>query len=54
MKTFKVSFEIEPCDDWSKEDVEKMLDMFLDPMYHLGDVFVGETKVEEVEVEEVK
>lgn len=54
MKKFKASFEIEPDDDWSKEDVDNMLNTLLEPMYHLGDVFIGRIRVEEIEVEEVK
>lgn len=51
-KKFKISFEFEPYDDWSKTDVKKMVDKVIDPIYHLGDASVGEINVEEIEVEE--
>lgn len=52
MKKFKVSFEFEPCDDWSKADVKEMVEKVIDPIYHLGDASIGEINVEETEVEE--
>lgn len=50
MKKFKVSFEFEPCDDWSKADVKEMVGKVIDPIYNLGDASVGEINVEEIEV----
>ena len=47
MKTFNVSFSIEPCDDWSIKDVKDMMEQVLDPIYHLGDCSVSEVNVEE-------
>lgn len=47
MKKFKISFEFEPYDDWSKADVKELVEKVIDPIYHLGDVFVGELSVEE-------
>lgn len=52
MKQFKISFNFEPCDEWSKEDVEEMIEKVIDPIYHLGDASVGEISVEQIEVEE--
>ena len=52
MKKFKISFEFEPYDDWSKTDVKDMFEKVIDPIYHLGDASIGEIKVEEIEVEE--
>lgn len=51
MKKFKISFEFEPYNDWSKTDVKEMVETITDPIYHLGDVSVGELNVEEIEVE---
>lgn len=47
MKNFKISFIFEVDDDWSKADVKEMVKEIIDPIYHLGDVFVGEVNVEE-------
>lgn len=52
MKKFKISFEFEPNDDWSKTDVKEMVEKAIDPIYHLGDASIGELDVEEIEVEE--
>lgn len=52
MKKFKISFEFKPCDDWSKADVKEMIEIAIDPIYHLGDASVGEINVEEIEEEE--
>lgn len=52
MKKFKISFEFEPYDYWSKTDVKEMVEKVIDPIYHLGDASIGEIKVEEIEVEE--
>lgn len=52
MKQFKISFTFEPCDEWSKEDVEEMVEKVIDPIYHLGDSLVSSLNVEEMEVEE--
>lgn len=52
MKKFKISFEFEPCDDWSKIDVKNMIEQVIDPIYHLGDASTTEINVEEIEVKE--
>ena len=52
MKKFKISFEFEPNDDWSKTDVKEMVEKVIDPIYHLGDASMGEINVGEVGVEE--
>lgn len=52
MKKFKISFEFEPYDDWSKKDVKEMVEKVIDPIYHLGDASIGDINVKEVEVEE--
>lgn len=52
MKKFKVSFEFEPYDGWTKSDVKEMVEKVIDPIYHLGDASIGEINVEEVEMEE--
>lgn len=54
MKKFKISFEFEADDEWSKEDVEEMVEKAIDPIYHLGDASIGEINVEEIEVERMK
>lgn len=51
MKLFKISFNFEADDDWSKADVKEMIEKVIDPIYHLGDASVGELDVEEIEVE---
>lgn len=50
-KKFKISFDFEPYDDWSKTDVKEMVEKVIDPIYHLGDASIGEINVEEIEVE---
>lgn len=52
MKKFKISFEFEPYDDWSKAGVKGMIKKVLDPIYHLGAVSINELNVEEIEVED--
>ncbi len=54
MKKFKISFEFEPYDDWSKTDVKEMVEKVIDPICHLGDASIGEINVEEIEVKEWK
>ena len=49
-KKFKISFNFEADDDWSKTDVKEMVEKAIDPIYHLGDASVGEINVEEIEV----
>ena len=51
-KKFKISFDFEADDDWSEADVKQMVDTVIDPIYHLGDVSIGELNVEEIEVGE--
>lgn len=48
MKNFKISFTFEADDDWYEADVKDMIEKIIDPIYHLGDVFVGEVDVEEI------
>ena len=50
MKKFKISFEFEPYDYWSKTDVKEMVGKVIDPIYHLGDASIGAINVEEIEV----
>ena len=52
MKRFKISFAFETDDTWLNGDVKDMIEVVLDPIYHLGDASVGEINVEEIEVEE--
>lgn len=52
MKEFRISFSFEADDIWTKKDVKEMIERAIDPIYHLGDVSIGELKVEEREVEE--
>ena len=51
MKKFKISFNFEVDDDWSEADVKDMVETTIDPMYHLGEVSVGEMNVEEIETD---
>ena len=51
MKNFKISFNFETDDDWSEADVKEMIEQIVDPIYHLGDVFVGEVNVEEFDID---
>ena len=52
MKQFKVTFNFQADDDWSKADVKEMVEKVIDPIYHLGDTSIGEINVEEIEEEE--
>ena len=52
MKQFQLTLKIETDDSWVNGDVKDMLEVILDPIYHLGDASVGEINVEEIEVEE--
>lgn len=52
MKKFEINFCFEADDYWTKKAVKEMLERAIDPIYHLGDVFIGELKVEEREVED--
>lgn len=52
MKIFKISFNFEADDTWSKADVKGMVDTVMYPIYHLSDVSIGELNIEEIEVEE--
>lgn len=52
MKNFKISFIFETYDDWYESDIKDMIETTIDPIYHLGDVFVGEVSVKEIEVKE--
>lgn len=51
MRKFKISFEFEPYDDWTKLDVKEMVEKVIDPIYHLGDASIREINVEEIEEE---
>ena len=51
MKKFEINFCFETDDDWTKKDVKEMIERAIDPIYHLGDVSIGELNVEEREVE---
>lgn len=51
MKKFKISFTFETNDDWSKVGVKGMVGKILSPIYRLGDVFIGEINVEEIETD---
>lgn len=52
MKKFKIYFEFEPYDYWTKNDVKEMIEKVIDPIYHLGDSSISEINIEEIEVEE--
>ena len=52
MKKFKIYFEFEPYDYWTKNDVKEMIEKVIDPIYHLGDSSISELNTEEIEVEE--
>ena len=51
MKQFQLTLKIETDDSWVNGDVKDMLEVILDPIYHLGDARIGEINVEEIEVE---
>lgn len=50
MKKFKIYFEFEPYDYWTKNDVKEMIEKVIDPIYHLGDSSISEINIEEIEV----
>ena len=52
MKKFKIYFEFEPYDYWTKNDVKEMIEKVIDPVYHLGDSSISEINIEEIEVED--
>lgn len=52
MKKFKIYFEFEPYDYWTKNDVKEMIEKVIDPLYHLGDSSISEINIEEIEVED--
>ena len=52
MKKFKIYFEFEPYDYWTKNDVKEMIEKVIDPIYHLGDSSISEINIEEIEVED--
>ena len=52
MKKFKIYFEFEPYDYWTKSDVKEMIEKVIDPIYHLGDSSISEINIEEIEVED--
>ena len=52
MKKFKIYFEFEPYDYWTKNDVKEMIEKVIDPIYHLGDSNISEINIEEIEVED--
>lgn len=47
----EINFCFEGDDYWTKKVVKEMIERAIDPIYHLGDVFIGELNVEEIEVE---
>lgn len=51
MRKFEISFILETDDNWLNEDVKYMVEAIAEPIYHLGDVFVGEVNVEEIKNE---
>lgn len=52
MKKFKIYFEFEPYDYWTKNDVKEMIEKVIDPIYHLGDSSISEINIEEIEAED--
>lgn len=52
MKKFKIYFEFEPYDYWTKNDVKEMIEKVIDPIYHLRDSSISEINIEEIEVED--
>lgn len=52
MKKFKIYFEFEPYNYWTKNDVKEMIEKVIDPIYHLGDSSISEINIEEIEVED--
>ena len=54
MKEFKISFNFEADDNWLSGDVKDMIEVVLEPIYHLGDASVGELEVEEAKSLTVK
>lgn len=52
MKKFKIYFEFEPYDYWTKNDVKEMIEKVIDPIYRLGDSSISEINIEEIEVED--
>ena len=54
MKKFKIYFEFEPYDYWTKNDVKEMIEKVIDPIYHLGDSSISEINIKEIEVEDEK
>ena len=52
MKLFKIGFEIDTDDNWLDDDVQNMIELSLDPLYHLGDIRIGAISVEEIGDEE--
>lgn len=51
MKKFDINFCFETDDDWAERDVKEMIERVIDPIYHLGDVSIGELNVEGIKVE---
>lgn len=51
MRKFEISFILKTDDNWLNEDVKYMVEAIAEPIYHLGDVFVGEVNVEEIKNE---
>ena len=52
MKKFKICFEFELYDYWTKNDVKEMIEKVIDPIYHLGDSSISEINIEEIEVKD--
>lgn len=51
MKSFKICFEIDTDDNWLEDEVQNMIELDLDPIYHLGEISIGAIHVEEIEGE---
>lgn len=52
MKKFKIHFEFESYDYWTKNDVKEMIEKVIDPICRLGDSSISEINIEEIEVED--
>lgn len=46
MKEFRIAFYFVTDDNWTETEVEEMVSKLIDPIYHLGDVDVGELIVD--------
>ena len=46
MKRFSITFYFEADNCWTESDVKEMVERFIDPIYHLGDVEVSDLIVD--------